>query len=97
RVVAALQDEAMVAALFHGAHVDLVFGLVGDLQPERVDIKGARCREIGDAEHDMTQPHDVERRVEHGCRYRHVSSGRYAPIRAIEWLSKATATFFVSM
>src|SRR5947209_17885413 len=27
----------------------------------------------------MTQPHDIERRIEHGCRYRHLSSD---PLRA---------------
>jgi hypothetical protein len=47
RLFALAQDDAVVAALFHGAQIDRVRCLVGHLQAERIDIKGLAAQVVG--------------------------------------------------
>lgn len=70
-LVGFLQDDAVVAALLHGAQINRVRVFVGDLQAECVDIEGPGFGEIDDAEFDMAETHDVEGRVKIWVGYRH--------------------------
>ncbi len=64
RLVPLAQHQAVVAAFLHRAKVDRLAVLVGDLQAQRIDVEGARFRQIGDDQLHMAEPDDVERRIE---------------------------------
>ena len=57
------QDQRMVAAFLQGAQGDVAGVLMGDLQAERVGIKGAAGGKVGYAQFDMAEADDVEGRI----------------------------------
>ncbi len=56
------QHEVVVDELLGAAQVDRVVVLIGDVQPEHVDIEDAGCREVGDDELHVRAAQDVGRR-----------------------------------
>src|SRR5215470_13691527 len=71
RLIAALQNDAMMAALFHRAQINSVRRFMSDLKAEGISPEGARCSEVRDHERDMIEPDDVKRRVQNRRRNGH--------------------------
>ena len=57
-----LKDNRVVAALFHGAKIEMGWRFIRHLQAQGVDIKGARGGKVGDIERDMGKADGVEGR-----------------------------------
>src|SRR5262249_3586667 len=70
------QHDRMVVALLDAAQMQRFISLVADQEPETVDIKGARTRNVAHPQFHMARPHYIERRVENGFSDRHSVSQR---------------------
>jgi catabolite regulation protein CreA len=71
RLVAPLENDAMMTAFFHCAQINSVGCFVSDLKTEGIDPEGARRSKISHRERDMIEPDNVKRRMQNRCRNGH--------------------------